>query len=109
MTFQQNTEARRLNALAEIRWYAWRIVYHYRLNAGVLFTRESAIRFCDTEQAAKKDERILALVAMYRLLEAIKTENETPAGLRETILLTRRAWVVCHEFDGLLRGDKLPG
>lgn len=109
MTLQQNTEANRRNALAEIRWYAWRIVHHYRLNGGVPYTPETAIRFCDTKQAAEKDERILALVAMYRLLDAIKTENEPPESLKETISLTRRAWVVCHDFDETLRGDKLPG
>lgn len=108
MTLQQNTEARRRNALSEIRWYAWRIVAHYRLNSGVPFTKESAIGFCDSKQAAEKDERILSLVAYYRILEASKTELADKKSLNETISLTRRAWVVCHEFDETLRGDKLP-
>lgn len=109
MTVEQNAEARRRNALADLIWYAWRIVRHYRLNLGLPFTRETAIVFCDTKQAAEKYERILALVAMYRLLEATKTGNENPESLKQTILLTRRAWVVCHEFDETLRVDKLPG
>lgn len=109
MTLQQNAESRRRNALADLRWYAWRIVEHYRLNGGVPFTRETAVHFCDSTKAAEKDERILSLVAMYRLLEASKTGNENPESLKQTISLTRRAWVVCHEFDETLRGDKLPG
>lgn len=108
MTLQQNTEARRRNALADLRWYAWRIVAHYRLNSGVPFTKESAIGFCDSIQAAEKDERILPLVGLYRLLEASKTAGENSESLNETIKLTRRAWIVCHDFDDLLRGDILP-
>ncbi len=109
MTIQQNAEARRRNALADLRWYAWRIAWHYQLSNGVPFTKETAIDFCDTQQAAEKNERILLLVAIYRLLEASKTEGEKPESLNQTIKLTRRAWVVCHDFDDTLRGDKLPG
>ncbi len=108
MTLQQNAAARRRNALADLRWYAWRIVAHYRLNSGVPFTKETAIQFCDSKQAAEKDERILSLVAMYRLLDASKTEWANSESLNQTISLTRRAWVVCHDFDETLRGDKLP-
>lgn len=104
MTAQQNTESRRRNAMADLRWYALRIARHYRLNQGIPFTQETAIAFCDTKQAAEKDERILSLVAMYRLLDASKTEGQNPESLKRTILLTIRAWVVCHEFDETLRG-----
>ena len=108
MTLQQNAAARRRNALADLRWYAWRIVAHYRLNQGVPFTKETAIDFCNTKKATEKDERILSLVAMYRLLEARKTDGEGPESLNQTIKLTRRAWIVCHDFDETLRGDNLP-